>query len=95
MRGPPQFSIFANLDKDSELDSWNEGNIQHIASFQQHLIQLIHVAEYHIKNIAMDLSIIVGGNVEHGIIPYIQNYGFYEGGHPINDFRIGSIHHPL
>lgn len=38
----------------------------------------------------MDLQLTVGGNTEVGVISYIENYGFYEGGKGVNPFRIGK-----
>jgi len=43
--------------------------------------------DYYISNDAMGLSITLGGGLKGGIIFYIENYGFYEGG-TNNEYRI-------
>jgi hypothetical protein len=44
--------------------------------------------DYLITNEALSLSIKIAGNTSQGIIKYIENFGFYEGGAPGNTYRI-------
>lgn len=44
--------------------------------------------EYIFKNIKNQLPLKIGGSQNCGIIHYIERIGFFEGGHPKNDYRV-------
>ncbi|KAL6057765.1 hypothetical protein QOT17_015269 [Balamuthia mandrillaris] len=44
--------------------------------------------EYKFKNLNNGLKVRIGGDATAGVVRYIQNYGFYEGGGPSNAYRV-------
>eukprot|EP01116_Phalansterium_solitarium_P018861 TRINITY_DN5123_c0_g1_i1.p1 TRINITY_DN5123_c0_g1~~TRINITY_DN5123_c0_g1_i1.p1 ORF type:complete len:498 (+),score=172.10 TRINITY_DN5123_c0_g1_i1:1048-2541(+) len=44
--------------------------------------------EYAVRHRDLELEVRLAGNPEHGIIPLIERYGFYEGGGLQNDLRV-------
>ncbi|KAL6072390.1 TFIIS central domain-containing protein [Balamuthia mandrillaris] len=44
--------------------------------------------EYKFKNLNNGLKVCIGGDATAGVVRYIQNYGFYEGGGPSNAYRV-------
>jgi len=69
-----QFSLFYNFEKDREGKQPKENQKWNV--------------EYRIENLNNGVWILVGGTSTSGVIFYIEEYGFYEGGGVNNDYRV-------
>ena len=69
-----QFSLFYNFEKDRKGEQPKENQKWNV--------------EYRIENLNNGVWILIGGTSTSGVITYIEEYGFYEGGGVNNEYRV-------